>query len=123
MKHSVRSQILCILYLVCIAGWAAPQSAGQTTGDSSTQASVPASVPVSQSTSPANSESGGFLSRLAHAYESDWNGTADAGPDAPRRGYPAPVSSPPFPFADWPYGGSPVIGAPDTNVPPLMTAL
>jgi Putative beta-barrel porin-2, OmpL-like. bbp2 len=85
---------------------------------------APASPRASTPTSATNvAPTPGFLRRLAHAYVSDWKGTADAGPDASRRGYPAPVSSPPFPFADWPYGGAPVIGAPDTNVPPLMTAL
>lgn len=64
----------------------------------------------------------GFLKRLYQAYQSDMKDTGE-GPAPPHRGYPAPESSPPFPFADWPYGGSPVIGAPDTNLPPLMQAL
>jgi Putative beta-barrel porin-2, OmpL-like. bbp2 len=66
---------------------------------------------------------GNFFQRLAKAYWEDWNGTAEQAPELPRRGYPAPESSPPFPFADWPYGGSPVIGAPDTSGGPLMTAI
>jgi hypothetical protein len=33
------------------------------------------------------------------------------------------LDSPPFPNADWSYGGSPVIGEPDTNSYPLMTAI
>ncbi len=64
-----------------------------------------------------------FLSRLADAYRSDWQGTESSGPPPARRGWAAPVSSPPFPFADWPYGGSPVIGAPDGNTYPLMQAI
>ena len=44
------------------------------------------------------------------------------GPELPRRGFPA-LTSPPFPFSDWPYGGSPVIGATDTSGGPLMTAI
>ncbi len=36
---------------------------------------------------------------------------------------PSPLDSPPFPSADWIYGGAPTIGVPDTNVYPLMTAL
>jgi len=40
-----------------------------------------------------------------------------------KRGLASPLSSPPFPNADWAYGGSPVIGEPDGNVYPLMTAL
>ena len=65
----------------------------------------------------------GFLKRLSQAYAKDWHGTADSGPEPPRRALPSPLSSPPFPNSDWPYGGSPEIGAPDTNVPPLMEAL
>jgi hypothetical protein len=65
----------------------------------------------------------GFLRRLAHAYASDWHGTADSGPEPPRRASPSPLNSPPFPNSDWSYGGSPVVGEPDTNVPPLMQAI
>ncbi len=65
---------------------------------------------------------GGFLKRLYQAYQNDMKDTGE-GANPPRRGYPAPVDSPPYPFSDWPYGGSPVIGAPDTNLPPLMQAL
>jgi Putative beta-barrel porin-2, OmpL-like. bbp2/Carboxypeptidase regulatory-like domain len=66
---------------------------------------------------------GGFLKRLYRAYADDWSGTNAGGPEPPRRGLPSPLNSPPFPNSDWPYGGSPDIGAPDTNVPPLMQAL
>jgi len=65
----------------------------------------------------------GFLKRLAQAYAQDWFGTAESGPEPPRRALPSPLNSPPFPNSDWSYGGSPEIGAPDTNVPPLMEAL
>ncbi len=64
-----------------------------------------------------------FIKRLYQAYADDWKGTEASGPAPPRRGLPSPLNSPPFPNADWPYGGAPDIGAPDTNVPPLMTAL
>jgi putative OmpL-like beta-barrel porin-2/carboxypeptidase family protein len=66
---------------------------------------------------------GGFLKRLFRAYADDWKGTAASGPEPPRRGPPSPLQSPPFPNSDWSYGGAPDIGAPDTNVPPLMQAL
>jgi hypothetical protein len=66
---------------------------------------------------------GNFWHRLATSYAEDWHGTAPSGPAPARAGWPAPVSAPPFPFADWPYGGSPVIGAPDTNTYPLMNAI
>ena len=65
----------------------------------------------------------GFLKRLTQAYVKDWRGSVDSGPEPPRRALPSPLNSPPFPNADWSYGGSPEIGAPDTNVPPLMEAL
>ena len=65
----------------------------------------------------------GFLKRLSQAYAKDWQGAADSGPEPPRRALPSPLNSPPFPNSDWSYGGSPEIGAPDTNVPPLMEAL
>src|SRR6516165_4790505 len=65
----------------------------------------------------------GLLKRLLQAYSDDWNGTAPSAPAAHSRLPPSPLNSPPFPNADWPYGGSPDIGAPDTNVPPLMQAL
>ena len=53
----------------------------------------------------------GFFKRLVHAYKEDWNGVNDEN-ESPRRIPPAPLSSPPFPSADWNYGGSSVIGAP-----------
>jgi hypothetical protein len=67
----------------------------------------------------------GFFGRLLKAYADDWKGTTDAGSAASpaRRGTPAPVDSPPFPFSDWPYGGSVVIGAPWIQSAPLMQAL
>jgi len=65
----------------------------------------------------------GFLKRLSQAYAEDWQRTVDSGPEPPRRALPSPLNSPPFPNSDWSYGGSPEIGAPDTNVPPLMEAL
>jgi hypothetical protein len=65
----------------------------------------------------------GFLKRLSQAYAHDWQGSNESGPEPPRRALPSPLNSPPFPNSDWSYGGSPEIGAPDTNVPPLMEAL
>jgi hypothetical protein len=67
-----------------------------------------------------------FFARLIDFYRQDWSPpspspTASASPA--RRGLPSPLDSPPFPNADWPYGGSPVIGEPDTNSYPLMTAI
>jgi len=65
----------------------------------------------------------GFFGRWAEFYREDWKGTASSGPAPARRGPPSPLDSPPFPSADWSYGGSPVLGEPDTNSYPLMTAI
>jgi Putative beta-barrel porin-2, OmpL-like. bbp2/Carboxypeptidase regulatory-like domain len=80
-----------------------------------------------------------FFSRLFKGYADDWKPQPTAAPaDVPstdasssattsselqRRGYPAPVDGPPFPFSDWPYGGSIDIGTPWTQASPLMEAL
>jgi hypothetical protein len=66
---------------------------------------------------------GDFFQRLLQFYKQDWAGTNPAGPSVTKRGLPAPLNSPPFPFSDWGYGGSPDIGAPDGNTYPLMSAL
>jgi hypothetical protein len=79
---------------------------------------VPATTPPVTNVAP-----GGFWKRFAQAYWDDWHDKGAGGPDPKYRGYPAPESNPPFPFTVWPYGGSPVIGQPNTNQPPLMTAL
>jgi hypothetical protein len=68
-------------------------------------------------------EAAGFLKRLYKAYAADWGVPAASAAAPPTRGQPSPLNSPPFPNSDWSYGGSPEIGAPDTNVPPLMQAL
>jgi hypothetical protein len=64
-----------------------------------------------------------FLDRLAQAYLDDWKGSGESGAAPAFRGYPAPESNPPYPFTVWPYGGSPVLGQPDSSPPPLTTAL
>lgn len=64
-----------------------------------------------------------FLKRFFNAYRDDWKQTPATDPPAKRRGYPAPVDGPPFPFSDWPYGGSVTIGAPWTQSSPLMQAI
>ena len=69
-----------------------------------------------------------FFARLADFYRHDWFPTppptpSTPSPTPPRRGLPSPLDLPPFPNSDWSYGGSPVIGEPDTNTYPLMTAL
>ncbi len=65
----------------------------------------------------------GFVGKLADFYRADWAGTLPQSAAPARRGVPSPLDSPPFPNADWSYGGSPVIGEPDTQSYPLMTAI
>jgi len=68
---------------------------------------------------------GNFFQRLVKAYGDDWSPPPSAVPaPAPaRRGYPAPLDSVPFPSGDYSVGGTPVIGAPDTQTYPLMQAI
>jgi hypothetical protein len=66
---------------------------------------------------------GNFFHRLAQFYSQDWAGANPSGPSVTKRGLTPPLDSPPFPFSDWGYGGSPDIGAPDGNTYPLMSAL
>jgi hypothetical protein len=68
----------------------------------------------------------GFWVRLGHAYIDDWTSSSNGSPQAPapaRRGTPAPLNSPPFPGADWPIGGTVVMGAPDYQTYMLMQAI
>jgi len=65
----------------------------------------------------------GFWARLARAYYDDWHPGPDTGAPPQYRGYPMPVSNPPFPFSVWPIGGTVWIGYPNATSYPLTTAL
>jgi hypothetical protein len=107
-----RQRMLCLVVAFC---WAHPfRSDAQTAGSA---------APQEASASPTQPATTGFFPRWADFYKQDWSGTAPASPAPPRRGLPSPLDSPPFPSSDWSYGGSPVIGEPDTNSYPLMTAI
>jgi Putative beta-barrel porin-2, OmpL-like. bbp2 len=85
-------------------------------------------APLPTAPQPAASTSPNFFARLAHVYHDDWfpppTPPSTPAPTAPaRRGLPSPLDSPPFPSADWSYGGSPTIGEPDGNSYPLMSAI
>jgi hypothetical protein len=80
-------------------------------------------VPLPDSPKPTIPETKNFFARWVEFYRLDWSGKTASSPAPARRGLPSPLDSPPFPNADWSYGGSPVIGEPDTNSYPLMTAL
>src|SRR5580658_5782439 len=72
--------------------------------ESSTLAGVASSDATPEAPKP-------FFAGLVDAYKEDWHPTQPAGPDPVRRGYPAPLDSPPFPSGDYSVGGTPVIGA------------
>ena len=79
--------------------------------------------PLPEGPARAKSDAKGFFHRWLDFYRQDWSGPATSSPAPARRGAPSPLDSPPFPNSDWSYGGSPVIGEPDTNSYPLMTAI
>lgn len=88
--------------------------------DSQASAAEPGKVLAATGTKP------GFFTRWGEAYVADWSGPApgtDPSLVSPRRGTPPPIFSPPFPATDWPIGGTPLIGAPDTQTYPLMQAV
>jgi hypothetical protein len=64
-----------------------------------------------------------FFRRFFKAYADDWKGSIPSDTPPAFRGTPSPVNGPPFPFSDWPYGGSIVITKPWTQSAPLMQAL
>src|SRR5208337_4211418 len=103
-----------------------PASTQSGSSSSSDPKAAGAKEPAGGTDATATSEStlhGSFLSRLGQAYMQDWKGTAASGPEAKYRGYPPPVTDPPFPFTIWPYGGSVTIGYPWTQSGPLMQAI
>jgi hypothetical protein len=87
-------------------------------GASAPSAPPPSPVPVA-------ALNNSLIRRLGRAYVADWagNGPGTAVPQQPRRGYPGPIESPPFPASDWPIGGTPTIGVPDGQTYPLMQAI
>jgi Putative beta-barrel porin-2, OmpL-like. bbp2 len=80
-------------------------------------------VPLPEAPNRSIPASKSFFARWVEFYREDWGNPSASGPPAKRRGLPSPLDSPPFPNSDWSYGGSPVIGEPDTNSYPLMTAI
>ena len=86
---------------------------------------VPAADPAAavEPAADSNTLHGNFFSRFGQAYLQDWRGSDSSGPEPKYRGFPAPVSNPPFPFTVWPYGGSVTIGYPWTQSAPLMQAI
>jgi hypothetical protein len=92
------------------------------------QQNANADVPVAKSAASSNAVpnpgvNGGFFKRLVKAYEDDWHPGPETGPEPKFRGYPTPVTNPPFPFAVWPIGGTVWIGYPNATSYPLTTAI
>lgn len=116
-RHS--HKFIFSLLLICGFGHLQAQIGGKAAGEENTDSRTSAQV----SADLQDQLEDNFFRRLFRFYQQDWNGTAENGPEPARRIPPAPLDSPPFPNSDWNYGGAPVIGAPDTNVYPLMEAL
>jgi hypothetical protein len=72
-----------------------------------------------------NESAKNFWARWGDAYLADWSGHSPGNGVATttRRGTPPPLSSPPFPASDYPIGGTPLIGAPDTQTYMLQQAI
>ncbi len=70
-----------------------------------------------------------FFTRFVNYYKLEWgheSGPVDpSAPAARREGWNQPVSAPPYPFIDWPYGGATTLGANRTGSvdSPLMVGL
>jgi Putative beta-barrel porin-2, OmpL-like. bbp2 len=82
-------------------------------------ATLPAAQPAPTQFDP------GFFTRLGRTYVADWSGHAPItqATSQDRRGFPAPLSSPPFPGSDWSIGGAPILGTADGQSYPLMQAI
>jgi hypothetical protein len=111
-------QLVSVLVLLAVSVFP-PSVAAQTADNRESSADEPSAVDETAGLS----EEGNFVKRLFSAYRRDWNGSNQNEPEAPRRISRAPLTSPPFPNADWNYGGSSVIGATNTTSYPLMQAL
>jgi len=112
---------ICLL-VVCIGFFWCDSLHGQQAGGGS--------APLPDAPKADSKQTKGFFARWWDYYRQDWAAasaapaaSAPAAPAPARRGLPSPLDSPPFPNSDWSYGGSPVIGEPDTNSYPLMTAI
>ena len=123
-KQTTLSLLLaaCIIAPVAVHAQATDAAADPATTSTSAQAATPSAPTPATTTPPALDQS--FFHRLGRAYVADWagNGPGSAIPET-RRGTPAPITSPPFPSADWPIGGTPTIGTADGQTYPLMQAI
>lgn len=111
--------VLLLASVVCRAQTAA--QGAPSASDANTNAQASDTQP--STAQPTNTKTKNFFARWADFYRQDWFGPASSSSSPARRGLASPLDSPPFPNGDWSYGGAPVIGEPDTNSYPLMTAI
>jgi hypothetical protein len=98
-----------------------------TAGDTQTPAPTPAPLTTVATPPPTD---GNVISRMVDYYKAEWGKTGPyADPNAPasrRDDYPPqPVTTPPYPFTEWPYGAATALGAsrPNSVDSPLMVGL
>lgn len=101
----------------------ADQTGAQAAGGDTPPANNPATPNPVTPTNVSAAAQPGFFGRLAKAYWDDWHPGAENGEVPKYRGYPMPVTNPPFPFAVWPIGGTVWIGYPNATSYPLTTAI
>ncbi len=98
-------------------------------GASAFAADAPAPTPAVDPNYNTNNLGDNVFIRLVNYYKLEWgHDSAPADPSAPsarREGWNQPVSAPPYPFIDWPYGGTTTFGANRTGSvdSPLMVAI
>jgi hypothetical protein len=125
--------------VIALPAWIAAVSAVQAGNDSSSGTSSSKKTPVNCRAPDAPYREykcldaylgTGFLERLINYYQLEWgHSKAPEDPDAPesqRNRWPdAPATRPPYPFAEWHYGGASAIGVtrPNSADSPLMVAL
>src|SRR5215469_15365930 len=122
-----RVVVFCLLSLSCL-NFVRAQSTPQEKADDTAPAVRPGAADSDSSSNASSavigsSTHGGFLRRLFEAYREDWHPSTQSNEEPKYRGYPAPVTNPPFPFAVWPIGGTVWIGYPNATSYPLTTAI
>jgi hypothetical protein len=92
---------------------------------------VMAAAMILMAAGAARAEDGGVLGRMIQYYANEWGKPPQADPNAPPSRWPEkllppqPVTTPPYPFTEWPFGGASTIGAtlPSSQGGALMNAL
>ncbi len=125
LKFTLLATVLVVTAAPLAAHAEATEGVVATARDGGALQALPASTPLT----PAASD-GNVLSRMVDYYKHEWGKAGpDSDPSAPIGRQtdipPAPVSSPPYPFTDWPFGGATTPGAnrPASVDSPLMVGL